>query len=273
MTTTVDLELQKIAEKWVKGATIVPHRGATDAEAAAKALGFDRYEPWMRNLEDKNVRNGALVALDYETGELVAYVGSAEYYATQSRPEFQPQYDVVGQGFRQPGSAFKPFNYVVGIDDGTMTAGDMFMDVGTDFGGGYTPNDADHLERGPVRLRNALQFSLNIPSVKAMALNTPEHVFARAKDFGMTFQSETTDAGLALALGVGRDPAGRPRVRLRHPRQRRSADPTDDDPGGRGPRGKARRGAVHAARRRRRWSARRPPGSSPTSWPATPTAA
>ena len=202
VTTTVDLELQKIAEKWVKGATIVPHRGANRREAAAKALGFDRYEPWMRNLEDKNVRNGALVALDYETGELVAYVGSAEYYATQSRPEFQPQYDVVGQGFRQPGSAFKPFNYVVGIDDGTMTAGDMFMDVGTDFGGGYTPNDADRLERGPVRLRNALQFSLNIPSVKAMALNTPEHMFARAKDFGMTFQSDTTDAGLALALGV-----------------------------------------------------------------------
>ncbi len=200
--TTVDLELQKIAEKWVKGATIVPHRGSARREAAAKALGFDDYEPWMRNLEDKNVRNGALVALDYETGELVAYVGSAEYYATQSRPEFQPQYDVVGQGYRQPGSAFKPFNYVVGIDDGTMTAGDMFMDVGTDFGGGYTPNDADNLERGPVRLRNALQFSLNIPSVKAMALNTPEHMFARAKDFGMTFQSDTTDAGLALALGV-----------------------------------------------------------------------
>ena len=203
----------------------------------------------MRNLEDKNVRNGALVALDYETGELVAYVGSAEYYATQSRPEFQPQYDVVGQGFRQPGSAFKPFNYVVGIDDGTMTAGDMFMDVGTDFGGGYTPNDADNLERGPVRLRNALQFSLNIPSVKAMALNTPEHVFARAKDFGMTFQSETTDAGLTLALGTAET---RP-VDLASAYGtlgnggRRIA--TDDDPRGRGPRGKARRRAVHPARR------------------------
>ena len=62
--------------------------------------------------------------------------------------------------------------------------------------------NADNLERGPVRVRNALQFSLNIPSVKAMALNGPDHVFDRAKDFGMTFQRETTDAGLALALGV-----------------------------------------------------------------------
>jgi membrane peptidoglycan carboxypeptidase len=200
VTTTLDLRLQKIAEKWVKVATIVPHRG--NPARAAKALGFEQYLPWMRNLEDKDVRNGALVALDYQTGEVIAYVGSAEYYASQSRPEFQPQFDVVGQGFRQPGSAFKPFNYAVGIDEHTFTAGDMLMDTATDFGGGYSPTDADNLERGPVRVRTALQFSLNIPAVKAMALNQPDHVFARVKDFGMTFRGNTTDAGLALALGV-----------------------------------------------------------------------
>jgi membrane peptidoglycan carboxypeptidase len=199
VTTTLDLDIQTIAERWVKVATIVPHRA--NPEAAAEALDIE-YQDWMRNLEEKNVRNGALVATDYQTGELIAYVGSAEYYASQSRPEFQPQYDVVGQGFRQPGSAFKPFNYAVGLDDGTFTAGDIFMDVGTDFGGDYTPQNADNLERGPVRLRTALQFSLNIPSVKAMALNSPEHAFARARDFGMTFQAESTNAGLSLALGV-----------------------------------------------------------------------
>ncbi len=200
ITTTVDLDLQAAAEKWVKLAARVPHR--KDPEAAAKALGFDEYPKWVQKLENKNVRNGALVAIDYETGELVAYVGSADYYSGAGRDEFQPQYDVVGQGFRQPGSAFKPFNYAVGIDERTFTAGTMLMDVGTDFGGDYTPNNADNLERGPVRVRNALQFSLNIPSVKAMAANDPVHVFDRAKDFGMTFQSDTTDAGLALALGV-----------------------------------------------------------------------
>ena len=78
----------------------------------------------------------------------------------------------------------------------------MLMDVGTDFGGGYTPSDADNLERGPVRVRNALQFSLNIPSVKAMAVNGPDHVFAKAQEFGMQFQGDATEAGLALALGV-----------------------------------------------------------------------
>ncbi len=156
----------------------------------------------MRNLENKNVRNGALVAMDYQTGELVAYVGSAKYYATNATKKFQPQYDVVGHGFRQPGSAFKPFNYAAAIDDRKLTAGSMLMDSATDFGGGYTPGDADHLERGPVRVRNALQFSLNIPSVKTTAINGVEHVFDKAKDFGMTFQTETSKAGLALGLGV-----------------------------------------------------------------------
>jgi membrane peptidoglycan carboxypeptidase len=156
----------------------------------------------MANLRDKALRNGALVALDYQTGEIVAYVGSASYYSTSTRPAFQPQYDVLGKGFRQPGSAFKPFNYAVGIDDRALTAGTMLMDVGTDFGGDYTPSDADLLERGPVRVRTALQFSLNIPSVKAMAINGPDHVFAKAQEFGMGFQVDRTDAGLALALGV-----------------------------------------------------------------------
>jgi len=199
ITTTLDVGLQKIAEKWVAAAAIVPH--AKDPLAAAKALGFKKLQPWMTNLKSKNLRNSALVAVDYQTGELVAYVGSANYYATSTKPEFQPQYDVVGKGYRQPGSAFKPFNYAVGIDDRTITAGTMLMDVGTDFGAGYAPNDADHLERGPVRVRNALQFSLNIPAVKALALNKPSHVFEKAQEFGMQFQGPRT-AELALALGV-----------------------------------------------------------------------
>ncbi len=199
VTTTIDLRLQEIAEKWVRAATIVPH--ADDPEAAAAALGID-YDKWIANLRSKDLHNGALVALDYETGELVAYVGSADYASQDASPQFQPQFDVLSSGWRQPGSAFKPFNYLTGIDDRTMTAATMLLDVATDFGGGYTPSNADNLERGPVRVRQALQFSLNIPSVKAMAVNQPDHVFSRAKDYGMTFRTETTNAGLAFALGV-----------------------------------------------------------------------
>jgi membrane peptidoglycan carboxypeptidase len=199
ITTTLDANLQKIAEKWVKAAAIVPK--AKDPKAAAKALGLS-YDTWMQRLRDKDLNNGALVAIDYQTGELVAYVGSADYYAVKGNSQFQPKFDVVGDGYRQPGSAFKPFNYLTGIDDRTLTAATMFMDVATDFGGNYTPTDADHLERGPVRVRTALQFSLNIPSVKGMAVNHPEHVFARVQDFGMRFRPGAPTPGLALALGV-----------------------------------------------------------------------
>ncbi|HEU0236913.1 MAG TPA: transglycosylase domain-containing protein, partial [Candidatus Limnocylindrales bacterium] len=128
ITSTLDVRLQGIAEKWVKAATIVPK--AEDPEAAAAALGLP-YADWMARLRDREVNNGALVALDYETGELVAYVGSADYTAETGTPQFQPKYDVIGQGYRQPGSAFKPFNYLTGIDDRTFTAATMFMDVGT----------------------------------------------------------------------------------------------------------------------------------------------
>ena len=199
ITTTLDVNLQKIAEKWVQAAAVVPN--SRNPTTVARQLGVP-YAQWMKNLRGKDVHNGAIVALDYQTGELIAYVGSANYYATKSTPEFQPKFDVVGHGFRQPGSAFKPFNYLTGIDDKKITAGSMFMDTATDFGGNYTPSDADNLERGPVRVRNALQFSLNIPAVKAAQVNSPEHLFARAQDFGMVFQGDKPTAGLAMALGV-----------------------------------------------------------------------
>ncbi len=199
VTTTLDLDVQGAAEKWVKAATIVPR--SDNPRRTAERLGLE-YERWMANLRDKRLRNGALVALDYQTGELIAYVGSADYYATRSSRRFQPKFDVLGKGFRQPGSAFKPFNYAIGIDDRTMTAASVFMDVGTDFGNDYTPNNADLLERGPVRLRSALQFSLNIPAVKAMAVNDPVNVFARAQEFGMRFRGDASSTGLSLALGT-----------------------------------------------------------------------
>ena len=61
VTTTLDTNIQKIAEKWVQAAAIVPH--AKNPTAAAKALGFKKLEPWMANLRTKDLHNGALVAL------------------------------------------------------------------------------------------------------------------------------------------------------------------------------------------------------------------
>ena len=73
-----------------------------------------------------------------------------------------------------------------------MTAATMFMDVVTNFGGKYMPTQADRLERGPVRLRSALQFSLNIPAIKAGFINGLAHQFKRTKDFGLRYPRTAT---------------------------------------------------------------------------------
>ncbi len=199
VTTTLDMALQENAEKWVKAATVVPN--SKNPRVTARALGLP-YQNWMNNLRSKDLHNGALVAMDYETGDIVAYVGSADPNAQKATKKFQPRFDVLADGWRQPGSAFKPVVYSTGIANKSITAASMFMDVVTNFGGGYTPTDADNLERGPVRMRDALSFSLNIPAVKAGAVIGNDTIQAQAEAMGLQFQNGRVDAGAAFPLGV-----------------------------------------------------------------------
>ncbi len=187
ITTTLDWDMQQVVDKWVFAAARSPN--FADPQASLERLGIpEADQKWILQLVDSNIHNAASAVIDYRTGEVLAYAGSAGYYAT-GEVAFQPQYDVLSDGFRQPGSAIKPINYITGIDDRSMTAASMFMDVTTDFGGQkpFTPTQADQVERGPVRLRSALQFSLNIPSIKAGLVNGLDHLFQRMKDFGLTF--------------------------------------------------------------------------------------
>ena len=174
---------------------------------------------WILGLRGHNIHNAAAAVMDYRTGEVLAYVGSASY-TSKGNKKFQPQFDVLSDGWRQPGSSIKPIDYSIGIDDKTLTAATMFMDVTTNFGGGFIPTQADKLERGPVRLREALQFSLNIPAIKAAIMNGLDHVFDRTKDFGLSFPS-----GAVPVMSDGhrhaRDPPDRHARRVRHDRQRR----------------------------------------------------
>ena len=174
---------------------------AKDPAATAKQLKVP-YSQWLKNMVDRGVYNAAMAALDYRTGQVLAYVGSADYYATKSSKKFEPQFDVMADGWRQPGSAWKPINYITGLEDHTLTAASLFMDVVTDFGGGYTPTDADRLERGPLRLRQAIQVSLNIPAIKAAAINGIDHVIQTAKKFGIRFQVERPDTGVSIGIGT-----------------------------------------------------------------------
>jgi len=198
VTTTLDWKMQQSAEKWSQAAG----RGPVQKDPAAyyKALKVP-YRPWLQNLEDKGVNNAALASIDYRTGQVLAYTGSAGYYLPSSSKLFQPQFDVMADGWRQPGSAFKPINYITGIEDHTLTAASLFMDVTTDFGGGWTPTDADMLERGPLRLREAIQVSLNIPAIKAAAYNGVDHVLETARKFGIRFQPGV-DPGLSVGIGT-----------------------------------------------------------------------
>jgi membrane peptidoglycan carboxypeptidase len=198
--TTLDRRIQGIAEKWVEAGALLPHRA--DPESYARDRLKVPYASWIANLRGQDLWNGALAAMDYQTGEILAYVGSANYYETRKqKPELQPQFDVLRKGWRQPGSAFKPFVYATGIDSERLTASTMLMDVTTDFGRGYTPVDFDRLERGPLRARLALQFSLNIPAIKALAITGQQRVYDRAREFGMRFK-EKAPPGLSMAIGT-----------------------------------------------------------------------
>jgi len=196
--TTLDWRMQRLAENWTEAGARGPN--AKNPAAYVKALGIP-YQTWMKNLVGKGVNNGALAAIDYRTGQVYAYTGSAGFYLPGNK-KFQPQFDVLEDGWRQPGSAFKPINYLVGIDDHSLTAASLFMDVVTDFGGGYTPTDADLLERGPVRLREAIQVSLNIPAVKAAIETGPQRVFQRSQDFGLRVQSTKFTGGASIGIGT-----------------------------------------------------------------------
>ena len=223
VTTTLDASMQAKAEKWLKAYVIAPNLGSKQATIDYLAgLGitvqgdpYDYYRivgpnPSTGNatgLRAANMHNGALMAVDYRTGQVLAYAGSAGFYekpvadpARSGQNLFDPQFDVLSNGWRQPGSSFKPINYIVGIQDKTLTASSLFMDVATNFGGGYMPHDADNYERGPVRLREALQYSLNIPAVKAASINGVDHLMRRAQDFGLVFQP---NASPGLSIGVG----------------------------------------------------------------------
>ena len=196
--TTLDWTMQKATEKWVYAAARAPNAKDPTALLASRKIPRSA-QSWILGLRGHNINNAAAAVEDYRTGEILAYVGSASY-TSKGNNKFQPKFDVLSDGWRQPGSAIKPVQYAVGVDDKTLTASTMFMDVTTNFGGNFIPTQADKLERGPVRLRSALQFSLNIPAIKAAIMSGLDNVYKRDQDFGLTFPKT---AAPVLSMGIG----------------------------------------------------------------------
>jgi len=189
VTTTLVWSMQRTVDKWVYVAARTPH--LNNPRPTWTALKISRSDwSWLSGLRVWNIFNAAAGVLDYRTGQVLAVAGSAGYNL-DGNAKFQPKFDVFNDGYRQPGSAIKPINYITGINEGTLTAATSFMHVVTNFGGtgsaAYTPEEDDHIERGPERLRPALQFSQNISSVKAGLKVGLAHEFSNFKNFGLEF--------------------------------------------------------------------------------------
>lgn len=142
-------------------------------------------------------QNAALVAVDPKTGQILAMVGSKDYFDVSIDGNVN-----VADSVRQPGSSFKPFAYATAFKKPEFSPSKILFDITTDFGN-YTPHDYDGKNRGPVTIRQALSNSLNIPAVKIMGLAGIDNVLRTASDMGITTLTQRDRYGLSLVLGSG----------------------------------------------------------------------
>lgn len=165
-------------------------------EAAEKAIE----EQAEKNLENYEAQNAALVALDVNTSEILAMVGSKDYF----NDDIDGQYNVATAS-RQPGSSIKPMVYLTAFNRG-YRPDTIIFDLVTNFaaaGTPYIPHNYDLQERGPVTMRSALAGSLNIPAVKTLYLAGVYNVLDMISSFGYTTLTDRDRYGLSLVLGGG----------------------------------------------------------------------
>ncbi len=159
----------------------------------------------IKKVEKYHITNGSAVVVNPQTGEVLAMVGSYDYFAK----DYDGQYNVA-LALRQPGSAIKPVTYATAFKQG-MYPSKMIVDAPTVFvsegGEDYKPVNYDGKFHGPVSLRTALGSSLNIPAVKLLATVGVKDMLTTANDLGLTTLAPTEKNlkrfGLAVTLGGG----------------------------------------------------------------------
>ena len=172
-TTTLDLELNSIVER---------------------ALGHQ-----LGHLRDQRVHDGAVVVLENRSGEVLALVGSGNYFAA-------PAGQVNGAWARRSaGSTLKPFTYLLALEQGATPA-TIVDDLPTEFAtatGVFAPENYNRRCYGPMRYRLALANSLNISAVKVLqAAGGPEALQDRLQEFGLTTLTQAPEHyGLGLTIG------------------------------------------------------------------------
>jgi penicillin-binding protein 1C len=154
----------------------------------------------LASLADKRVGQAAVLVLDTRSGEVLAWVGSRDFFGADDG-----QVDMI-LGRRQPGSTLKPFVYALGLEDG-LTGASLMPDAPLFFEtltGDYRPRNYDRRFRGWVRLREALACSYNVPAVWLAHRVGLGRVFERLKAVGFdSLDQGPAHYGLGLALGNG----------------------------------------------------------------------
>jgi penicillin-binding protein 1C len=151
---------------------------------------------YARHIALKGISNAAVLAVDNATAEIIAYVGSANFYDKQNQGEV----DGV-QAVRSPGSALKPLLFALAIDSGLITPQTILLDAPYNYRG-YNPENYDGQFRGKVTAAFALANSLNIPAVELLRQidkNTFIKILEKA-DFRSVAQQKS-QLGLSMILG------------------------------------------------------------------------
>ncbi len=157
----------------------------------------------VQGLASHQVHHAAAIVIDNATGQVLAYVGSPDYFADAQ----MGRNDGV-QALRQPGSTLKPFAYELGLETRQIQPNTVLADIPTRYAipGArlYNPSDYSETFQGPVRVRYALANSLNVPAVRVLEQVGVGNFRDRLQHLGFTHLTQPPDYyGLGLVLGSG----------------------------------------------------------------------
>ncbi len=174
----------------------------TSLDLTLQNFAQDAIATEVASLKNYRVGNAAALITRPGTGEILAMVGSKDYFDTTSDGNVN-----VTLAHRQPGSSIKPINYAVGLIKG-YTAATPFIDQATCYpnltGPAYCPKNYDGKYHGVMQMRYALGNSINTSAVQMLKLNTIESMIATASAMGITsYNQDPTRYGLSLTLGGG----------------------------------------------------------------------
>src|SRR5207249_3514452 len=175
------------------------------AAMARRAQVLDAMVDNVNALHGNNVNNAALITMDPSTGEILAYVGSYDYYV--HTPKVQGDYDHAGIALRQPGSTFKLFTYLTGMQKLGLTASSRLYDIQFTMQDGsgkpYSPKDSTKEQHGPLTLRQALRESLNLPALEVTRLVGVDSIIDTVHQLGINRDWDRTQLGLSFGIGAG----------------------------------------------------------------------